>query len=84
MSRNRKFQKKVKKFKKLKIPLLPNFKAKQDEKDQEREKIKIIILFRSYPNRNRKIQKRSKKIKKYPYSFISSQNWLEKTEKERK
>ena len=74
----------VKKFKKLKIPLLPNFKAKQVGKDQERVKIKIIIPFRSYPNRNRKFQKSRQKIKKYPYSFISSQNWLEKTEKERK
>ena len=63
---------------------MPHFKAKQVGKDQEREKIKIIIPFRSYPNRNRKFQKSSKKIKKYPYSFISSQNWLEKTEKERK
>ena len=29
-------------------------------------------------------QKITKKIKKYHYGFISSQNWLEKDEKERK
>ena len=43
--------------------------------------------FRSYQTRNRKFQKNSKKIqkiKKYNYGFISSQNRLEKAEKERK
>ena len=30
----------------------------------QREKIKIIVSFRSYPTRNRKFQKNSKKIKK--------------------
>ena len=33
------------------------------------------------PNEQQKIPK---KIKKYHYGFISSQNWLEKDEKERK
>ena len=40
-----------------------------------------------YPTQNKKFQKNSKKIqkiKKYHYGFISSQNKLEKTEKERK
>ena len=53
----------------------------------EREKIKIIVLFRSYPTRNRKFQKNSKKIekiKKYHYGFISNQNRLAKDEKVRK
>ena len=53
----------------------------------EREKVKIIGPFRSYTTRNRKFQKNSKKIqkfKKYHYGFISSQNRLEKAEKERK
>ena len=53
----------------------------------EREKIKIIGPFRSYTTRNRKFQKNSKKIqkfKKHHYGFISSQNRLEKAEKERK
>ena len=34
--------------------------------------------------RNRKFQKNSKKIKKYHYGFISIQNRLKKTVKERK
>ena len=33
--------------------------------------------------RNREFQKNNKKIKKYHYEFISSQNRLEKDEKER-
>ena len=37
---------------------------KQVGKGLEREKIKTIILFRSYPTRNRKLQKNSKKNKK--------------------
>ena len=43
------------------------------------------VLF--YPTRNRKFQKNNKKIqktKKYRYIFISSENRLEKDEKERK
>ena len=48
----------------------------------EREKIKIIVPFRSYPTRNRKFQKNNKKIKKYYYEFISSQTRLEIDEKE--
>ena len=50
-------------------------------------KIKIIVPFRSNPSHNRKLKKNSKKIqkiKKYHDGFISSQNRLEKTEKERK
>ena len=45
------------------------------------------VPFHSYPTRNRNFNKTSKtiqKIKKYHYGFISSQNRLEKTEKERK
>ena len=45
------------------------------------------VPFRSYTTRNRKFQKNSKKIqkvKKYFYGLISSQNRLEKAEKERK
>ena len=51
---------------------------------REREIIKINVPFRSYPTRNRKLQKNSKKIKKYHYGFNSSQNRMEKAEKERK
>ena len=54
---------------------------------RKREKIKIIVLFRSYLTRKNKLQKNSKKIqkiRKYHYGFISGQNRLEKAEKERK
>ena len=53
----------------------------------QKKKIKIIVPFRSYPKRNRKFRKNSKKIqkiKRYSYGFISIQNRLEKTEKEKK
>ena len=63
------------------------FKPKQVGKGREREKIKIIVSLRSYPTRNRKFQKNSKKIQKFKkshYGFISSENRLEKDEKERK
>ena len=43
-----------------------------------------FVLFRSYTTRNRKFQKYSKKIQKYHYGFISSQNRLDKADKERK
>ena len=72
MTRNRKLQNNRKKFKKLKIQLLPHFKAKQVGKEQEREKIKIIIPFRCYPNRNRKFQKSSKKIQKFKKTNAAS------------
>ena len=44
------------------------------------------VPFRSNSMRNRKIQKNSKniqKIKKYHYGIISSQNWLEKAQREK-
>ena len=56
-------------------------------KCRERENIKSIVRFCSYPTRNRKFQKDYKKIrktKKYHYGFISSENRLENDEKERK
>ena len=46
-----------------------------------------FVPFYSNPTLNRKFQKNSKKIQKvnkYPYDLISSQNRLEKDEKERK
>ena len=46
-----------------------------------------FVPFRSYLTRNRKFQKNSnkiQKIKEYHYGLISSQNWLEKVDKERK
>ena len=51
---------------------------------REREKIEIIVPFRSNPTRNRKFQKNSKKIqkiKKYHYGHISSHNRMENSEK---
>ena len=45
------------------------------------------VPFRFYPTRNRKLEKNCKKIEKtkqYHYGFISSQNWWENVEKERK
>ena len=69
------------------MPLWLHYKPKQAGKSRESEKIKIIVPFCSYPKCNRKYHKNSKKIqkiKKYHYGFISSQNWLEKDDKERK
>ena len=66
---------------------MASFQAKIGWKTPERENIKSIIPFRSYPTRNRKFQKNNKKLrkaKKYHYGFISSENRLEKDEKERK
>ena len=62
------FQKILKKQQKSgknkKIPLWLNFKPKQVGNGREREKIKILAPFRSYPTRNRKFQKNSKEIQK--------------------
>ena len=69
-----KFQKNSKNSK---IQLWLLFKQKLVGKDGEREKIQIIVSFRSYPMRNRKFQtniKKIQKIVKYYYGFISSQN----------
>ena len=81
-------KKKSQKIQKIKnTPLWHHFKAKLVGKGLEREKIKVIITFRSYPTRKKKLQKNSKKIQKnkiYHSGFILSQNRLEKTEKERK
>ena len=52
---------------------------------RKREKIKIIVLFRSYTTRNRKFQKNNKKIQKiikYYYGFISTHNKWGNVEKE--
>ena len=52
-----------------------------------KRKNKNTVPIRSDPTRNRKFHKNSKKIpkiEKYHYGFISSQNSLEKNEKERK
>ena len=78
---NRKFQKQIRKFKKIKkIPLWLHFKQKLVGKGREIEKIKNVVPFRSNPTRNRKFQK----IKKSSYGFFSRQNRLEKADKVRK
>ena len=63
------------------------FLAKIGWKRMRKREIKTIVSFLFYPTRNRKFQKNSnkiQKIKKYHYGFISSQNWLERAEKEKK
>ena len=74
-------------FKKLKNPVMASFQAKIVWKRLKKREIKIIVSFRSYSTDNREFQKNSKiiqKIQKYHYGFISSENRLEKVEKERK
>ena len=65
---------------------MASFQAKIGWKTHRKRKSKncCFVLFRSYPTRNRKFQKNSKKIQKYRYGIISSQNRLEKAEKEKK
>ena len=63
------------------------FQVKIGWKMPRKRKNKIVSPFRSYTTHNRKLQKNCKKvqkIKKYHYGFLSSQNWLEKAEKEKK
>ena len=57
------------------------FKQKLVGKGQEREKIKIIVSFRSYPMRNRKFQTNSKniqKIRRIPFWLHLKQKQVEK------
>ena len=77
----------MKKLKKLKNTNMNTFLAKIGWKRKRKREIKIIVPFISYPTRNRKFQKNKKKIQKnnkYHCGFITSQNRLEKAEKERK
>ena len=67
-TRNRKFQKNRKKFKKLKNTIVASLQPKQVGESQEREKIKILIPFHSVPTRSIientiKIVKKFKKLK---------------------
>ena len=83
--RNKTFQKNNKKLKKLINTIINSFQAKLGWKRMRKREIKIIVPFRSDPMRNRMFQKNKKKIqkiKKYHYEFISSQNRLEKDEKD--
>ena len=71
---NRNFQKNCQKIQKIKkYHYGVHLKPKQVGKGLEKQKIKIIVPFRSYPTRNRKFQKKSneiQKIKKYYYGII--------------
>ena len=65
---------------------MASFQAKIGWKRQKREKIKIIVPFYFYPTGLRKFlkkQQKIQKIKKYHYGIISSQNRLEKAEREK-
>ena len=65
------------------MPLWIHLKPILVGKGHEREKIKIIVPFRSYPTRNSKFTKKLAKIlKKYRYGFILSQNKFGTDEKE--
>ena len=71
---------------KYKIPLQLHFKPKYVEKGREIEKIKNVVPFRSHQRvieNSKKIEKNLRKLKKYHYGVISSQNWLEKTRREK-
>ena len=70
-----------------KIQLWLLFKQKLFGNGREREKIQIIVSFRSYPMSNRKFQTNCNKIQKiikHFYGFISNQNKGGNAEKGRK
>ena len=46
------------------MPVWLHLKPEQVGKGQEKKKINIVVLFRSYPTRNKKFKKNSKKIQK--------------------
>ena len=71
--RNRKFQKNSKKIQKIKKYHYGVISSQNRLEKAQREKIKIIVPFRSKSMRNRKFQKNGKKIKKskkYHYGVI--------------
>ena len=57
---------------KTKIPLRVHLKPKQDGKGQEKQKIRIIVPFRSCPALNRKFKENSEKIKKLKNTIMDS------------
>ena len=46
------------------MPVGLHLKREQVGKGEEKKKINIVVMFRSYPTRNRKFQKNSKEIQK--------------------
>ena len=84
-TRNRKFQKNIKKIKKYDYGLISSQNC--GEKTEKEGKLKLSFRFvpiRAVIENSKKVEKKFKKLKKYDYGFITSQNRLEKTEKERK
>ena len=81
---SKKIAKKIQKIQK--IPFWLYFKPKLVGKCRERENIKIIVPFRSYPSRDRKFQKNSKKIKKNTImdSFQNKIGWKKVRKRENK
>ena len=78
---------KSKNFKKK--PLWLHFKPKQVGKGWKREKIRIIISFRSYPMHKRQLKKKVKKLwqkKKNPImaSFQAKIGWTRRRKRENK
>ena len=68
---------------------MASFQAKIGQKRMRKRENKYYrsVPFRSYPTRNRKLQRNNKKSQKIiinQYGVISSQNRLDKAEKERK
>ena len=61
-----------------------SFQAKIGWKRQIRRENKNFRFAPFVPDCVKKIPKKQQKISKYDYGIISSQNWLEKTVKERK
>ena len=81
------FKRIAEKFRKLKTTIMASFQFKIGWKRLKKQKITIIVPFRSYSTLNSKLKKNSKKIpktKKHCYGFISSQNRSENDEIERK
>ena len=71
----KKFQNNSKKIQKIiKIPFWLQFKPKQDEKGREREKIKIIVPFRSVPTRRvrENSKQKAKNFKKLKNTIMAS------------
>ena len=54
------------------MPLWLHVKPKQVGKGCEREKLKIILPFHSYPRGDRKFQKKGKKFKKFKNTIVVS------------
>ena len=72
-TRNGKFQKNSKKFKKItRIPLWLHFNPKHVENGRERRKTKIIVPFRYYPTRNKNSKNIKKKFQKFKNTIVAS------------